>query len=153
MTAMIPRMQHFTSLFTDPNSNQSNPLTQTISEYSNQCDAVSQSNTQNSNQSDSTTQNNCQSNAFTQVLHFLSDEVSRKTSEYNAWASETKQSQGDVDSLDIGQFAGQVEELISSILLAVQKLKKQHMVTETQVEEKEGRKTRITLQVLYHQYS
>lgn len=79
-----------------------------------------------------------QPNAFTQVLHFLCDAVSDKHSLYKAWLKEADVNVANTDGLDVGQFAGHVEAVISSILMAVQKLTKQHAATETEQEGSEG---------------
>lgn len=83
-----------------------------------------------------------QPNAFTEVLHFLCDEVAAKSDNFREWqghigaCSETVSSTSAENS---SEFAVKVEGMISAILLGVQKLNKYHvaMETENQVPSKE----------------
>lgn len=75
-----------------------------------------------------------QPNAFTEVLHFLSDEIISKTSDFETWhkATEGQGQRNDLDSDRVCEFSEKIEQLISSILLVVQKQSKHHVAMETE---------------------
>ncbi|XP_053396218.1 midasin-like isoform X2 [Mercenaria mercenaria] len=73
-------------------------------------------------------------NAFTEVLHFLSEEINSKVSEFETW-HKTIEGQGQVNDLAsdaVSEFSETLEQLISSILLVVQKQSKHHVTMETE---------------------
>ena len=74
-------------------------------------------------------------NAFNEVLFFLSSEVSLQWHTFVAWRErceveerETKTDVVDVEA--VKEFAEEAEQLVASVLMVVQKLRKHH-VTET----------------------
>jgi hypothetical protein len=73
-------------------------------------------------------------NAFTEVLHFLSDEISSKSSEFETWLKviEGEGQMNDLDSDTVLDFSEKLEQLVASILLVVQKQSKHHVTIETE---------------------
>ena len=71
-------------------------------------------------------------NAFNDVLFFLSDEVTQKSSDFKTWMetslpSETEIIPDSCDTESVKEFSEDVEELMSAVLMVIQKLKKQHV--------------------------
>ena len=76
-----------------------------------------------------------QTNAFNEVLLFLSTETSQKWHTFNAWWDscmvEDRETHSDgVDVEVVQEFARETEQLVEMVLMVVQKLRKHH-VTET----------------------
>ena len=71
-------------------------------------------------------------NAFNDVLLFLSDEVTQKSSDFKTWMetslpSETELMSDSCDTEAVQDFSEEVEELMSAVLMVIQKLRKQHV--------------------------
>ena len=84
-----------------------------------------------------------QPNAFNDVLHFLSEEVSEKSGNFRSWIEECldSTSQSTTESCDmdaIEKFGEETEELISAVLLVVQKLSKHHSTENEDLKEREA---------------
>ena len=76
-----------------------------------------------------------QPNAFNEVLFFLSSEVSQQWDTFVAWRKRCEVEEGEtqtdvVDIEAVKEFAEEAEQLVASVLMVVQRLRKHH-VTET----------------------
>ena len=78
-------------------------------------------------------------NAFTEVLYFLCDEISGKSCDFNTWFVSGESRAVKTKNIEkVGEFSEQVEDLVSDILLVVQKLSKHHVTMETETGDLEG---------------
>ncbi|KAL4232858.1 AAA ATPase midasin [Mactra antiquata] len=74
-------------------------------------------------------------NAFTDVIYFLCNEITDQSKKLNTWIDNVEENcteKKDIDSNDLSQFADDVEQIVSSILLVIQKQTKLHTPTDTE---------------------
>ena len=91
-----------------------------------------------------------QPNAFSEVLFFLSSEVSQKWETFMAWlercAAEDRETETDVVDLEaVQEYSEESEQLIAAVLMVVQKLRKHHVKKASDVEEKPAEEGTINI--------
>ena len=86
-------------------------------------------------------------NAFTEVLHFLSNQISEKSRNFIRWFSDCEKNKGHVESEECSyeEFSERTKSCVHHILISVQKLKKTHVSLETdENDDNEGKIFQLT---------
>lgn len=76
--------------------------------------------------------NSDESNAFNEVLVFLSEEVRKKSHDFSSWMENCLKAEAelkgeDIDLEAVQEYSDEIEQLMAAILIVIQKLRKHHV--------------------------